>query len=385
MTAPSVRHPGEFRWETRLLAVVTLVLTVFGVANCYGTGTYLATWHEEASQQLVGALFGGVIFLGAAYTDYHIWRRLARPLFYVTLASLAIMAAAELLWPNSRAPSIVGSIVPRLNGARRWIRLGGIMIQVSEIARFTLIVFIALKAVSLGNRIRDFRKGFIPLAAPVIVTAALVAAEPNLSMGVLLWFAGAMVIFTGGARIPHLILMSLSGAACAVIMIQLTAFRSDRLDSMSGSAQECVPTEQVCESLIGYGSGGVTGVGFGEGTQKLGHVPYGYSDFILSVIAEEWGLIGVTFTALCFAMFCWMGFRIAKTAGDPFGTLLAGGLTTMVGVAAFLHAAVVTRMIPATGLTLPFMSAGRVSLVMYLFSAGVIVSIGRRRGRPSRR
>jgi cell division protein FtsW len=116
----------------------------------------------------------------------------------------------------------------------------------------------------------------------------------------------------------------------------------------------------------------------------MGHLPYAYSDFILSVIAEEWGLIGVMFTVLLFGLFCWLGFRIAKTARDPFGAYLAAGITIAVGITALLHALVVLRMMPPTGLTLPFISAGRVSLVLYLFSAGVLMSIGRGRGRPAR-
>ena len=123
------------------------------------------------------------------------------------------------------------------------------------------------------------------------------------------------------------------------------------------------------------------GLGFGQGTQKLGHVAFGYSDFILSVIGEEWGFVGMVLLALGFALFCGMGFRIARTTTDPFGRALAVGLTTMVAVAALMHAAVVMSLMPPTGLTLPFISVGRVSLVIYLLSAGVLVSIGRRRGK----
>ena len=158
------------------------------------------------------------------------------------------------------------------------------------------------------------------------------------------------------------------------------------METASVSALECIPrNDQSCQSLIGFGSGGVFGVGFGQGTQKLGHLPLAYSDFILSVIGEEWGFIGVALRLdRLYGLFCWLGLRIARTARDPFGTYLATGLIVAVGFTALFHAAVVTRMGPVTGLTLPFMSAGRSSLVLYLLSAGVLVSIGRRRGRPAR-
>ncbi len=384
VTAPSVRHPGEFRWETRLLAVVTLVLTVFGVANCYAAATYLEAWFNEATDQVSGALIGGVVFLAAAYSDYQIWRRFARPLFLATVVGLVVLAVVALAFGSEQSPAAVGAVVPFLNGARRWFKIGPVTIQVSEIARFTLTAFVAARAVELGGKVRSFQGGFLQLVAPIALVVGLVAVEPNLSMAIVLGVAGGMVVFTAGAHLGHVLLLALMGFAGVGAMITFSGFRSDRLDRYRDTAAMCDPTRQECASLIGYGNGGLVGLGFGEGTQKLGHLPYGYSDFILSTIAEEWGLIGVFFMTLCFGLFCWMGFRIAKTARDPFGMFLASGLTAMVGLAAFLHAAVVTQLIPATGLTLPFVSAGRVSLIMYLFSAGVIVSVGRRRGRPAR-
>ncbi len=383
MSAASVRHPGEFRWETRLLAVVTLALTAFGVANCYSTGAYKQLWFSEATQQLTGAIVGGVIFLIAARTDYQLWRRLARPLFYATLAGLIILAVVALIWGGKLAPGPISAFVPVMNGSRRWLKFGPLTLQLSEIGRFTLMAFVATRAVELGSKIWDFRQGYLPLLTPVALTAVLVFLEPNLTMAMLLGTAGVMIMFIAGARIPHLLLTGAVGAAGAVLALS-TGFRSARVESFGGAMTECAADGQVCEALIGFGSGGINGLGFGEGTQKLGHLSYAYSDMILSVVAEEFGLVGVGVTMLLFALFCWMGFRIAKTARDPFGTYLAAGLTAMVGVAAFLHAAVVLRMMPATGLTLPFISAGRVSLIMYLFTAGVVVSIGRNRGRPAR-
>lgn len=384
MSAPSVRHPGEYRWETRLLAVVTLILVGFGIANTYAAGAYRDDWYAEARQQFSGALVGGMLFLVAAYLDYQLWRKFARPMFYATVAGLALIAIAAIVWPGPDAPGPVRAVFPYLNGSRRWIRIGPLQVQLSEIARFTLPVFVAALAAELGGRLRDFQGGFLRVLAPVGAVALLVVVQPNLSMAILLSVTGVAVAFVAGIRISHLFLVAMLGVGGVAAMLLLTAERSDRLAAFMTPSLACVPQEQVCESMVGMGHGGVLGVGFGEGTQKLGHLAYGYSDFILSVIGEEWGFVGVTFTALCFVLFCWMGFRIARTARDPFGAALAGGLTAMVAIAAFLHAAVVMDMMPATGLTLPFISVGRVSLVIYLVAAGVIVSIGRRRGRPAR-
>lgn len=384
MSPTAVRHPGELRWETNLLACVTLTLTGFGVMNCYVTGSYLNRWYSESSQQLWGAVIGGVAFLVAAYTDYSLWRKLAKPMFYATLAGLGLIALVALIWHTGKAPSILNTIFPYKLGAHRWIFVG-VQVQVSEVARFTLAAYVAMRAADAGQKLRHFTTGFLPLIGIVVGTVLLVAIEPSLSMSIVLAAIGTMIIFTAGARITHFLPLAAIAALALVAVLKFDRVRSDRMETASVSALECDPRkDQSCQSLIGFGSGGVLGVGFGQGTQKLGHLPLAYSDFILSVIGEEWGFLGVLFVGLGFALFCWLGLRIARTARDPFGTYLATGLVVAVGFTALFHTAVVTRMGPVTGLTLPFMSAGRSSLVLYLFSAGVLVNIGRRRGRPAR-
>jgi cell division protein FtsW len=139
---------------------------------------------------------------------------------------------------------------------------------------------------------------------------------------------------------------------------------------------------QINQSLVGIGSGGLFGVGFGEGQQKLGYLPYAYSDFLFSTIGEEWGFIGVLTVVALFTLFCWLGFRIARTAADPFGQYLAVGLTAAIGLTAFMHMAVSLGLMPTTGLTLPFMSYGRSSQVISLLGTGILINIGRLRGSP---
>jgi cell division protein FtsW len=139
---------------------------------------------------------------------------------------------------------------------------------------------------------------------------------------------------------------------------------------------------QIHQSLMGIGSGQLIGVGFGQGQQKLGYLPYAYSDFLFSTIGEEWGFLGVLVVVLLFSLFCWLGFRIARTATDPFGQYLAVGLTATIGLTAFMHMAVSLGLMPTTGLTLPFMSYGRSSQVISLLGTGILVNIGRLRGSP---
>lgn len=384
MTGTSVRHPGEFRWETRLLAVVTMILVLFGIAACYAAGSYLPTWFDEARDQVSGAIVGGVAFLALAYLDYTHLRRVATALFWGTVAGLAVIAITKVIFPGPDAPAIVNTFVPWRNGARRWINLPGMQVQVSEIARLTLPIFIAAAAATIGARVRDFRQGFVELLWPVALVAGLTMLQPNLSMAILLTATGVTVAFVAGVRLSHLFLMPAAALPAVALMLFGSRERLERLQAWWQPSIDCPATEQYCESLIGFGHGGLFGVGFGKGTQKLGHLAYGHSDYILSIIGEEWGLVGVLFLVACFALFCWMGFRIARTARDPFGTALAAGLTTAIAGGALMHAAVVTDLMPSTGQTLPFVSTGRVALVVYLAATGIIVSIGRRRGRPAR-
>lgn len=384
MSTAAVRHPGEFRWETRLLSVATLVLAAVGIAACYSSSTYLKVAYEQATQQLSAALIGGVVFLAAAHVDYRIWQRIARPALYATLAGLGLIAVAALLFdPRTSAPGLIERFIPHANGSRRWIH-AGVQVQVSEIARFTLAAWVASRAAELGTRIRRFQDGYLPLMAMVVLVVALVYVEPSVTMAALLGVIGVTVMFSAGAKISHLVLAGVAGVAAVAGKILLDPVRGKRASDFAISALQCKAGDQSCESLIGFGSGGLTGVGFGSGSQKLGHLPEENSDFLFSVVGEEWGLIGVIFVVTCFALVCWMGFRIAKTSRDPFGTYLASGITLALGLSAFLHAAVVTQIIPVTGIPLPFMSAGRASLIINFFAVGVLVSIGRARGRPAR-
>lgn len=381
MTARVIRHPGEQRWETRLLAVVTLTMVALGVVVCYAAGTYSDVWANEARQQVYGAILGGAVFLAAARLDYRLYRRVARPMFYATLAALIVIVFVVIIWPKSAAPESINRFVPYTYGAHRWIQVPFVKIQISEIARFTMSVLVATIAAELGTRVRQFRGGFLPLLLPVAVTAILVAPQPNLSMAILLGLTGVSIAFVAGIRFGPLLLTAVIGITAVVVLIKTSPERMDRFTTFSQPPLECVAGEQVCNSMIGVGTGGAFGVGLGKGTQKLDHMKFGFSDFILSVFAEEWGFLGVLVLTLCFVIYCWMGFRIALTTTDPFGRALAVGLTSMIAISALMHAAVGMSLMPPTGLPLPFISAGRVSLIISLLSTGVLVSIGQRRGK----
>jgi cell division protein FtsW len=215
VTATSVRHPGEFRWETRLLAVVTMMLVLFGIAACGAAGSYLPDWFDEAKDQLTGAVAGGVAFLALAYLDYNHLRRFAAPLFWATVAGLVVIVLVNIAFPGRPGPGMVQQLVPYINGSRRWINVG-VQVQVSEVARLTMPIFVAAVAANLGPRIRSFREGFLKVMWPIALVAGLVVLQPNRSMAVLLMTGGVAVAFIAGVRLVHLLLVAGAAIPCSL-------------------------------------------------------------------------------------------------------------------------------------------------------------------------
>ena len=363
---------SELRWETRLLVVVTAILTVFGIASLYAAATLEPDAWGFFTRQLTGAVFGGLLLVIISRVDYHRWREWAWPLLLLTIVLLIIP-----LLPFTHG------ISPSRNGARRWVIIGPLNLQPSEAARFVVAVWAAMLAAKKGEQVRGFKKGLLPFLVVLGAVALLILLEPNLSMAVLVGLIGGVILFTAGAKIGHFLLLGLGGVFAAISLIWAEPYRLTRLKCF---LEPCVEGSfQLKQALIGFGSGGPLGVGFGQGQLKLHYLPYAYSDFLFSTIGEEWGFLGVLVVVTLFALFCWVGLRIARTAPDPFGQYLATGLTATVGLAALLHMSVTLGLMPTTGLSFPFMSYGRSGLVIALVSVGVLINIGRARGKPVKR
>jgi cell division protein FtsW len=348
----------------RLLAVTAATLTVFGMRD---------NGFMMMMKQLVIGLVGAGGLLLISRLDYRQLRSLSWPVLGAAVFLLLIPILPE---------GLTGGIAPTLNGARRWINLPGFGFQPSEVAKFALVLWAAALAAKKGSQIREFKKGVLPFLVIIGLICAMIMKQPNLSTATLVALLGAVVLFTAGAKIGHFIL--LAGAAALVVyqLALVSDYRRARLETFFGKGTEDSGL-QITQSMIAVGSGGVFGTGFGEGKAKLAHVPYANSDFLFSSIGEEWGFIGIIVVVSLFGLFGWLGYRIARSAPDAFGQYLATGLTTAVCLTAVLHMAVTLKLMPTTGLTLPFMSHGGSSLLMNLLATGVLVSIGRLRGRPS--
>jgi cell division protein FtsW len=360
-------------WEARLMLIITAVLVVLGLVSVYAASSALLdnghpVGMSFALDQAVGAAVGGLLLIVAWRVDLGRVQRLGWPLMLLTLAMLVV-----LLLPFTYA------IAPRINGARRWLRLGA-SFQVSEFAKLVVVIWTAMLCAKKGKDVRHLRRGLLPVLTVVGPMALLVLAEPDLSTAVVIVFLAMIVLFAAGARIGHFILLGIVAVPLVFDRIQHVQYRVLRMTSfLDPGADRLSSGYQINQSLIGLGSGRLFGVGFGQGQQKLGFLPYPYSDFIFATIGEEWGFIGVVVLVLLYTTWLLLALRLARSTNDPFLQYLGVGLAALVGVDAFLHMGVGLALVPTTGLVLPFISFGRSSLIIALVATGLLLNLGTRR------
>lgn len=367
---------GRVRWrmsmEAKLLLVITAALLAFGLATLYSASAGVAmqagrpSWHFLL-RQLMGVGLGVIAFAIAAKMDAERWRQWAWPLMGLTIFALLLTVL----------PFTKG-IAPPINGSRRFL-LGG-SIQPSELGKLALVLWTAMLIVKKGGEegLRRLSKGMVPFLVILGVLGALAALEPDLSVAV--FYAGVMfvMLFAAGARIGHFVLIGAVGLPVGWEYLQRFEYAIRRIMGFASGAANSVEqvNHQLQQSLIAVGSGGLFGVGFGQGRQQFGFLPLPYNDFIGSNVGEEWGFIGLFGLIIAYAAWGYLGFRIAKTARTPFQQLTAIGLTVTMLVTAYLHLGVVTGLLPTTGLTLPFISYGRSNILLSMVITGILVNIG---------
>lgn len=369
--AQTPKHLGV-GWEAQLLFALTLILLAFGIVTLYSSSTVWAERlglppHYFALTQASGALIGLLLLATGYLLPYQLWQKIAWPLLGLCIVSLLL-----LVIPGTQ------SIAPEVNGARRWLRLGGFRIQPSEVAKLALIVWTATLVTRKHGILDHLQHGVLPLFAGWIIIAGLIYIEPNVSTALFTLLLAITVGYAGGVRIRHILLL----VAIAVLVI---AARIDSLGYFAQRLQVFLDTQvdpagagyQIKQSLIAMGSGGVFGRGFGASQQKYGYLPEPHNDFILAMIGEEWGFAGILVVGLLFLAIVAIGFRIARQAPDLFGYLLAVGFTVLIGFHVVLHMGVNLGLLPTTGIALPMFSYGRSGLIVMLLGIGILMNIAR--------
>lgn len=355
------------------LIAITLLLVGFGLLSVYSASSFTAQSEGLPDsyylvQQAARALVGIAALLAASFVDYRVYRHFAWPLLAATAALLVV-----IILPGTEA------IAPRINGARRWLMLG-VTIQPSELAKIAIVIWTAALAVKKQERLRSLRYGLVPFLLVIGPVCVLILLEPHLSGAMLVGALAFIVLFAAGGRLGHFLFLAALGLPVLWDQVAHTGYRMNRMMAFlkPGMGADDIGY-QLNQSLIAIGSGGPFGVGFGESRQKLLYLPEPQNDFIFSIIAEEWGLIGSVFLIGLFLAWAVIGMRIAGSAPDLFGRLLAVGLTAMVAVGAFAHIGVTLGVLPTTGVNLPFISAGGTGLVLALAVTGILVNIAKQR------
>ena len=361
----------------RAVIWAVLALCGVGVVAVYSAVGFLAETKSggDTERFLFRHLLRIVIALGAAgvlsLVDY---RRLARASKPALLTALALLVAVQ----------VMGVVT---NGAQRWIDLGPVSFQPSDLARVALIVHVAVLLARKQDYVGDLQRGFLPLLVWIAPTVLLIGMEDLSTAAVLALTMGAM-LFVGRVRMLHMIAVGLVGVVLAVGFLSSSPQRAARLEAWTGVELFAQNDEAVAmtgqdenyqadQSRIAFALGGLTGVGPGKSVQR-DFLPAPYNDFIFAIIAEEYGLVGAGLVLVVFVWILGRGFlRVAKGAPDPLGLFLATGVTTAVVLGGFVNAAVATGLLPVTGLAMPFVSYGGTSLVATGAMVGILLNISR--------
>ncbi|NLD50555.1 MAG: stage V sporulation protein E [Clostridiaceae bacterium] len=273
---------------------------------------------------------------------------------------------------------LVPGIGAEFNGSRRWIRIGTQPLQPSEIAKLSLILFFAHSLSRKKDGIKSFFKGLLPYLIIIGIFGFLLLKEPHMSVTMVICMVCSIILFCAGAKIKHFLILGVPAVAGAVVLMLASDYRRDRVMSfLNPWADMQGGGWQIVQSLYAIGSGGLFGRGLGKSLQKFLYIPEPYNDFILAVLAEELGFIGVLTVLLLFLIFIWRGVKVSMNAPDVFGSLVAIGITSLIAVQVILNVAVVTSSMPVTGVPLPFLSYGGTSLVFLMSGVGILLNISR--------
>ena len=373
-------HPGRraaSRAETDLATRRTVVMLVGATAFLVAGGLIMVLSASSVSayaqfgdsflffQRQAGYAVAGTLGLWlTSRMRYQAWQRLAVPMLGLTVVLLALV-----LHPTTGVEAY---------GSSRWIALGPVTIQPSEIAKLSLIVFCAAILARKWGKLDDLGHLALPLVPVVLIVCGLVMAQPDLGTTVIITGAVFLLLFAAGVRMRYLLTAAVVGSAAGLALIMSADYRRVRfLSFLHPTADPQNTGWQLFQSLIALGSGGWTGVGLGASRQKWMYVPNAHTDFIFAILGEELGLIGEVIVLIAFGILLYAGIRVAARAGDVFGRLLAAGIVAWFGVQILVNLGAVTGLLPITGVPLPFLSYGGSSLVVSLAAVGILVNIAR--------
>lgn len=363
-----VKKKGESKRGDYLLLTAVTVLTLVGTVFIYSASNYSAkaTYNDEfffVKKQVIGIVIGFVCMICASVTDYRKLKKLCIPVCIITFILLALV--------------FVPGIGVENYGAKRWISLGAFTLQPSELAKFSLILFSAVYFSKYPDNAKKFT-GILPVLLFGLLICGLIIIEPNMSITVCVALLMLAILFAAGMKIKHFLFLMIPALLCGVVLVLIEPYRLKRLyafinpwSSPKGEGY------QLIQSLYALGSGGLFGVGLFNSRQKYAFLPFAESDFILSVIGEEIGFVGITLFFALLAFIVFRGFRAASKSKDLFGYIIAIGITMIFGIQVVVNALVVTGSIPPTGLPLPLVSSGNTSIIIFMTETGILFNVSK--------
>ena len=371
--APAAARARAERSARRVLTVASLstaLLSATGLVMVLSASSVSAFAAYGSSflffkRQLLYAAMGSVALLGAARLPYRAWKRAWAPLL-----AMSVLLLALVLHPG--AGTVVG-------GAARWIQVGPLSLQPSELAKFAVVASVAaILSQSMDRLVAEPLRWMLPMFLVVGGVCLLVLLQPDLGTMTVIAATAFLMLFLAGVQLRLLAISFVLSAGAGVALVLGWGYRRARLLSFLHPWSDPRNSGyQIVQSLIALGSGHVFGVGLGASRQKWMYVPNAHTDFIFAILGEELGLVGELVVLGLFAALLWAGVRIALRAPDPFGKLLAGGITAWLGLQAFVNLGAVTGILPITGVPLPFVSFGGSSLIVSMGAVGVLLSVGR--------
>jgi cell division protein FtsW len=354
------------------LIVITIVLVLFGILMVF-SASYYSAQNSSSTQydgyyyfwkQLSGAGMGLIAMVCMMFFDYN---KLLKLRFWIIGIGLLLMVLV-----------FVPGVGIEINHSRRWVNLYFLDLQSVEVLKFAIIVFIAAGVSINPEKMRTFRYGMLPYLILLVVSAVLLYFQPNFSAVVTLALMIFVMMLVGGVKLSHFALTGLGGLGGGALAMVASGYRVDRLlaviDPWTYASDQ---SYQLIQSLYSIGSGGIFGLGLGNSRQKFLYLPYSESDTIFAIIAEELGFAGAMLVLVAFGILIWRGVRIALKAPNTFGMMLATGITALIAIQVFINIGVVTGCVPPTGVSLPFISSGRTSLIVFMASVGVLLNISK--------
>ncbi|OAI39199.1 hypothetical protein AYO38_01660 [bacterium SCGC AG-212-C10] len=318
--------------------------------------------HYFIMRQTVFACAGGFLLICAARLDYHRLRPFALPIMLCTIAALV-------------AVLLVGETV---NGARRWLGPSQLTLQPAEFAKLTVIIYLAAWLEGKGESIKSLEHGLIPFVVIIGIVAALIMFEPSLGTTFIIMVITVTMFFVAGASIFQMVALGGAGAFSVAILATVEGYRMERLTAFFNAGADTTGNNfQTTQSIMAIGNGGIHGLGLGASRAKFFYIPESHTDGVFAIISEELGLIAALALLVLFVAFMIRGYTVANRSKDGFGALLATGITTWVIAQAMLNIGGITRVIPLTGVPLPFLSYGGSALMAVMAGVGVLISVSR--------